>query len=455
MKIIIVGLGSVGTGLVKALAAENYDVTVIDKSKELVDQITDNYNVNGIVGSGASKDTLLKAGADTTDALVALTHIDEINLLSCMQAKSLGTKRCAARLLLPDFVNEADKLKKEYSIDYFVKPKLDVAEEIYRNMGLPGFIKLEGFFGNAVQMVTLSVKENSPLVGKSLMEIRQSVDSDIIVGTVIRNGKLYVPDGKFVINVDDQLGIVTDKETLFDTLANIGVKPKKVKNISIIGGGITSEYLINMLYGNKKELSVYDNSIVRCRELMEQYPNIKVCYTEGDVTESLEEEKIEKMDSLISITDSDEANLVASMFAWSQNVPSIITRVDKPGHVKLLHKVNMDITVSPTELSVLKMLRFIRNYEIGDAKNDVGKFYMIADGMAEVMEFDASKDFKGLNIEFKDKKFKLKKDVLIAAIIRDNKLILPSGVTTIMEKDKVIVATSKKNHIRKLNEIID
>jgi len=454
MKIIIVGLGSAGSALVKSLAGENYDVTVIDKNKALVDSITDNYNVNGIVGSGASKETLTKAGADTADALVALTHIDEINLLSCMQAKSLGTRRTAARILLPDFVEELDRLKKEYSIDYFVKPKADIAEEISRNIGLPGYIKLEGFFGNKVQMINLSLREDSPLVGKSLMEIKQAIQADIIVGTIIRDGKLYVPDGTFELKVDDQLGIVIDRGKLQETLDKLKIKTKVAKKIAIVGGGITCEYLLGELSGKKKDVTIYDNSINRCRELMEMYPDIKVSYAEGDVTEVLEEEKIEKMDCLISVSNSDETNLVTSMFAWSQNVPSIITRVDKPGHVKLLHKVNMDITVSPTELSVLKMLRFIRNYEIGDAKNGVGKFYMIADGLAEVMEFNVEDDFSRLGIPFKDKSFKLKKDTIIAALIRGDELVIPGGNTSIEKGDVVVVASSKKNHIRNLNEIL-
>ena len=453
MKIIIVGLGSAGCALVKALSGENYDVTVIDKNKSLVDNITDNYNVNGIVGSGASKETLLKAGADTADALIALTHIDEINLLSCMQAKSLGTRRTAVRLLLPDFVEEAERLKKDYNIDYFVKPKYDIAEEINRNIGLPGFIKLEGFFGNAVQMLNLSLKEGSPLVGKNLMEVKKQVNEDIIVGTVIRDGKLYVPDGTFVLQVDDQLGIVTDKETLADTLNKMGIEQKDSKKVSIVGGGITSEYLIKMLIEGKKDIAIYDNNIERCRELMAKHPQVKVNYAEGDVTEALEEEKVEKMDALVSITDSDEVNLVASMFAWSQNVPSIITRVDKAGHVKLLHKVNMDITVSPTELSVLKMLRFIRNYEIGDAQNDIVKFYTLAEGMAEALEFEAKAATKNLGVEFKDKAFKLKKNVIVAAIIRDDKLIIPCGSSAILENDRVVIVSERKKHIKKLDDI--
>lgn len=454
MKIIIVGLGRAGSYLTKVLSGEAYDVTVIDTDKSLVDEITDKYNVNGVVGSGASKETLLKAGADSADSLVALTHVDEINLLSCMQAKSIGTRRCAARLLLPDFIHEADSIKKEYNIDYLVKPKLDIAEEIYRNIGLPGFVKMEGFFGNEVQMINLSVLEYSPLNGKSLIEIKQSLDLNMLVCTVIRDGKLYVPDGTFVIEANDQIGIVAAKNDIDDILDKLGIIVEPAKNIAIVGGGITGEYLAALLIKDKKNLTIIDNNINRCRDLMEKFPKAKVSYCEGDIMEVLEEEKIGKKDALVSLTDNDEANLVISMFAWSQNVPSIITRVDKTGHVKLLHKVNMDITVSPTELSVLKMLRFIRYYEMGDAENDIGKFYNIADGKAEVMEFVASKSFSKLDVAFKEKEFKLKKDILIAGIIRDTRLVIPSGNSKIIEGDRVIVATSKKNQIRSLNEIL-
>ena len=454
MKIIIVGLGRAGSYLVRVLSDDGYDVTVVDTDKSLVDAITDKYNVNGIVGSGASKETLLKAGADTADALVALTHIDEINLLSCMQAKSLGTRRTAARLLLPDFVHESDSLGREYNIDYFVKPKLDIAEEIYRNIGLPGFVKMEGFFGNEVQMINLSVLEYSPLNGKSLIEIKQSLELNMLVCTVIRDGKLHVPDGTFVIETGDQVGIVAAKSDIQDILDKLGIIVEPAKSVAIVGGGITGEYLTDMLVKDKKNLTILENNIDRCRQLMEKYPSVQVSYSEGDITEVLEEENIGKKDVLVSLTDNDETNLVISMFAWSQNVPSIITRVDKTGHVKLLHKVNMDITVSTTELSVLKMLRFIRYYEMGDAQNDIGKFYNIADGKAEVMDFVANESFSKLDVQFKEKQFKLKKDVLIAGIIRDGRLIIPSGNSKIVKGDKVIVAATKKAQIRKLEEIL-
>lgn len=453
MKIIIVGLGRTGTSLVQALTNEHYDITVIEKDKELVDAVTDKFSVNGIVGSGASKDTLIKAGAVTADALIALTPVDEINLLSCMQAKALGTRRTAARLFLPDFVAEREELKEEYKIDYIIKPKYDIAEEIARNIGLPGAVKLQGYFDNLMQMVTITAVGESPLIGKKLMDIKPKLDVDVLVSTIIRDDKLFIPDGTFVLQKGDKVGVVAGQKGMQDTLNKLGIIRHDCKKILIVGGGITAEYLIDMLLEEKKAITIMDGNIERCRELMEKYPTVTVSYGEGEVTDALEEEHVHEFDAVVSLTDNDETNLVTSLFAWSQNVSSIITRADIPGHVKLLHRVNMDITVSPSEISVMKLIRFIRNYEVGDAKNDIGKFYTIAEGKAEVMEFKADKSFTKLGIEFKNPDFKLKKDVIIASVIRDGALIIPDGSSKILENDRVIVATSKNNRIKTLNDI--
>ena len=452
MKIIIVGLGRTGTSLVKTLSGENYDITVIDSEKELVDAITDKYNVNGITGSGASTETLMAAGADSADAIIALTHTDEVNLLSCMQARSLGTRRSAARLLLPDFVHEAESLKKEYSIDYFVKPKSDVAEEICRNIGMPGFMKLEGYWEDNVQIIDMNLLDSSPLIGRTLSDIKHSTGLNILVIAVIRDDKLYIPDGNFVLKEGDNISIAAAKGNIADTLKTLGITRCDTKKIVIVGGGITGMYLIDMLKDAHKDITVLENDVKRCRELMQKYPDINVAYSGGEILDVLEEEQVSGSDCVISMTDNDETNLVISMYAWSCRIPSIITRVDKPEHVKLLHKVNIDITVSPTELSTLKMVRFIRDHEMGDQENGIGKFYNIADNKAEVMEFTASAEFKGIDTPLSD--LGLKKDILITSIIRNGKLIIPSGQECIKNGDKVIVTSAKSNKIRNLREIL-
>ncbi|MBQ8945475.1 MAG: Trk system potassium transporter TrkA [Lachnospiraceae bacterium] len=453
MKIIIVGLGQTGCALVRELSDAGYDVVVIDKDKGLIEEITDKYNVNGVVGSGAAAETLKKAGADVADALVALTNVDEINLLSCMQGKKMGVRRCAARLILPDLVEEADSLMQEYSIDYLVKPKSDIAEEIYRNIGMPGFVKIEGYFGNSVRMLEVQLLADSPLVGKNLISVRKMSDLKMLICTVLREGKLYVPDGSFVLQAGDEISVMADTDNMGAILEKLGVGRIRSKRIVIVGGGISAEYLIGNLLKDKKEITVLENNIDRCRTLMELFPTVNVVYSEEDVTEVLEEERVGRSDVVVSLTDHDETNLVISMYAWSKNIPSIITRVDRPLHVRLLHQVNMDITVSLTELAVFKMIRFIRNYEVGDAENEVTRFYYLADGKAEAMEFNVRGDFDRMNVRFADTGFRLKKDILIAGIIRDEKLIVPTGDSSIHEGDRVIIVAARKHKVRNLNDI--
>ncbi|MCR5604442.1 MAG: Trk system potassium transporter TrkA [Lachnospiraceae bacterium] len=454
MKIIIVGLGQAGTTLVKTLAGEQYDITVIDQERRLVDRITDKYSVNGVTGSGASKETLLAAGADSADAIIALTHTDEVNLLSCMQAKALGTVRSAARLLSPDLVRESEALKQQYSIDYIVLPKYDIAEEIYRNIGMPGFIKLEGYWGKNIQIIDMNVLDNSPLAGRSLADIKHSSDLEMLVIAAIRKGKLHIPDGSFTIQPEDNIAMVAPREKVVSTLKALNVMPRQVKRIVIVGGGITCEYLLELIKKDHMDITVLEQDVSRCRDLMLKYPDIRVVYSGGEILDVLEEERVSAADAVISLTDNDETNLVISMYSWSCRIPSIITRVDKPEHVKLLHRVNIDITVSATELSALKMARFVRSYEMTDSRNEIGKFYNIAENQAEVMDFTATDAFPALNISLSSDKFRLKKGIIITSVLRKGELIIPSGNTCIMEGDRVIITSSKSNRIRNLHDIL-
>ena len=453
MKIIIVGSGRTGRSLIEALSEKNYDITVIDKVKSIVDEITDKYNVSGVVGSGASKDTLLKAGADTADVLIALTPVDEINILSCVQAKAVGTVRTVARVFQPDFAAERKTLEKEQNIDYIFNPKYDMAEESARSIGLPGTVKPEGLFGGRVQIVTVTVVPDSPLCGKNLFEVRKEVDEPFLMTTVLRDGRLFVPDGSFKIEAGDSIGIAAKNDRIRDILLKIGIVKTSVRKVMIVGGGITAEYLIEMLLAERKNITVIESDLERCQTLMEKYPGVKVSYGVGEMSEILEDENIASMDALCSLTDADETNLVTSMYAWSRNVPSILTRIDSPGHLKLLHRINLDITLSSSEISVYKLIRFVHNQEAGNAPNEIEKYSTVAEGKGEALQFTAGNDFAKKDVQFKDPSFKLRKNVLVASIIRGDELIIPGGLDSIRVGDKVIIVADKKHHVERLNEI--
>ena len=455
MKIIVVGLGRTGQLLIASLASENYDIVVIDKDRKLVDEITDRYSVNGIVGSGASRETLLAAGASTADAIVSLTPIDEINLLSCMQAKNLGTHYAAARITMPDFVKESEALKKEYNIDFIFKPKEDVAEEIYQNIGMPGNTKLVGFWTNGLHLMDLNLLDDSPLCGRSLNDIKKTTNLNMLVVAVMRNGKLTIPDGNFVVNAGDNLTLAISDDEFSEILKSLGIRRKKVRKVMIVGGHTISRYLLERMEKDGYQITILEEDPNRCRELMERFRRCKVlCTGEGELLEILKEENLSDMDMVVSLTESDETNLVISMYSWSCHIPSVLTYVEVTEHLRMLHKVNIDITVSSVESTCLKAMRFIRYHEGEDAQKEMGKFYLVAEGRAEIKELVAGEDFKLLEVPFKDSKFHLKKGVIITAIFRDGKMIVPSGNTSIQTGDQVIITTSRKLKVRHLNDVI-
>lgn len=454
MKIIIVGAGRTGSSLIRALSEKNYDITVIDKQKSVVDAVTDQYNVSGVVGSGAAQETLLKAGADTADILIALTSVDEINILCCVQAKSVGTVRTAARVFQPDFTAESKTLKKEQSIDYIFNPKYDMADEAARSIGLPGIVRPERLFVSQMQMVTVTVLPESPLNGKTLSEIRQEIDRDLLVASVLREDRVHIPDGTFRIMAGDSISIVAKKGAVIHILQKIGIVKNPVRKVMIVGGGVTAGYLIDMLLKEKKSITVIEADLERCRELMERYPSVTVSCAVGEMDDILESENIASMDAVISLTNSDETNLVTSMYAWARNVPSILTRIETVGHLSLLCRVNLDITLSAPEISVHKLNRFIHNYEVSHEPNEIEKYCFVCGNEAELMQFTAGDSFRMPDIPFGDSIFRFRKNVAVVFIIRGDEMIIPNETACIRKGDRVIVAAEKKNRIESLNDIL-
>lgn len=454
MKVIIVGLGKTGMLLADTLSREYHDVTVVDSDKKKVEEATDKYSVSGVVGSGASQNILMKAGADTADVVVALTPSDEANLMTCMTAKKAGTRFATLRLTSPEFGSDRDYLLKEFGIDYIVNPKRDTAVEIFRQIGLPGLVKADAFFSKEVVMLRVDTDAGSPLAGKSLKDVRGIFDTEMLVGTVRRGDKVYVPDGGFVIEEGDVVDVISPSSSVEKIVTKLGLIRKPVKSVFIVGGGTTGVYLAEKLIGDGKSVTILECDKERCMELSERLPKAKIACAEGIDSDVLIEEGIRNADVCVSLTGEDEKNLVISLFAWSSGVSSIITKVNQPSYERLLNKVKIDTTISPTVISADMLMRFIRNVTVYNEKgNDIHRIYSIAGGLAEAIEFIAYDDCKLRGVELKSPQFKLKKGLLLGAIIRGSEVIIPNGSTAIESGDYVIVIAKAGHRLNILNDI--
>lgn len=453
MKLVIVGMSSIGSFLVKVLSDNpEYDVTVIDSSKAEIDRATDLYNVNGVCGSGSSRSVLLKAGADTADVIIALTPVDEINIMCCMMAKNCGTRYSAAMIHSPDIAEDTEYIKKLASIDYVINPRLAAAEEIEMQIGLPGKIKTDAVFGGSAVMLKTAVGRGSNLDGRSMAEVKQYFGGKMLIGTVCRNKKIFIPDGKFSLEGGDEIEIIAEKNSVADIIKKLGLPEAAADRVLIIGCGTTGYYLARCLSGRKKYLKIIDKDMAKCRRLAELFPNADIaCINDAD---TLMRQDMKNIDVCVSLTGEDDRNMVNSLYAWSCGVRSIITRINSAKYEQLLNKVDIDITVSPAVTAAERILSFIRNVAFYNEKgDDIGQLRLISNGDAETIEFVAYDSCKMLDIPFASPDFKINKDVLIAVIIRNGETIIPDGKSVIKNGDRVIVVTKTGGRYNKLNDI--
>lgn len=451
MKIIIVGLGQTGRMLAAIASREQHDVVVVDSQKEVVEELTEKYNVNGVVGSGGSRKILIQAGAQNADMLVALTPHDELNILSCMTAKKLGTGDTSARIHCPEFDEEADYIKEEYGIDRLLNPEKEAAQEILWHIELPGALRTEAIFDRKVIIAELEADESSPLANMTVQQVKEFFDTEMLVVAIHRKKELIIPGGNDRILPQDKLEIIVPVKCVKELFRKLHMKKKQVKSILLVGCGTTGYYLAKELTASGCFVKILENNKERCIELMNLFPQVQVVYGDAVDTQTLVEEGIRKMGACISVTGDDRTNLAVSLFAHSEGVTQVIAKIHEIGYEHLLEKTDIS-ALSPSSVIVEELLSVIRNLASSD-RSWITKLHRIADDKAEAIVFEISDNCAKMNIPFRSQEFKLRKGVLIAAIIRDSEIMIPDGNSSIQAGDKVVVVTDIRNLLNEIDDI--
>lgn len=453
MKIIIVGCGKVGEAITETLCSENHDICVIDKNKAVVDKITYSCDVMGIYGSGAVSNTLKEAGAATADLLIATSSLDEVNLLSCVIAKKLGTKRCIARVRSPEHNSQSLFLGQTLGISMTVNPELVASREISRLLRMPSALEVDTFARGRIEMVRIKLTESSKLCGRPLSELSSVLKSRILVCAIQRPGSegAIIPTGEFVPLPGDKVYVTATHRELNSFFRETGLITHKIKTVFIIGGGKIAYYLALTLQEMGTDVKIIEKDRDICYELASTLPKATIIHADGTDRAVLEEEGLSKADSVITLTGTDEDNTIVSMYAKLQGISKVITKINKPELKLMAESVGLESIIAPKEMTTEIMLTYVRSMQ--HAKGSaVRTVYRVADGNAEALEFLAEPGSKALNCAFMN--MKLKKNLLIAGIIRQGKVIFPGGSECIMPGDLVIVVTTNK-FISALDEILE
>ncbi|MBO5851804.1 MAG: Trk system potassium transporter TrkA, partial [Clostridia bacterium] len=426
MNVIVAGSGKIGKSIVRSMLKENHNVTVIDVDRQVVSSMTDTFDVLGIVGNSTSYDVLNDAGVKSADLFIAVTSSDEVNMLSCYVAKKMGAKYTVARTRDFEYNRKSfDFVKDQLGLSMTINPELMTAQFIFNLLKLPSATNVEMFSRDSFEVLELNVNKNSPLVGVSLLELRKKILVDFIVFSVLRNGEVTVPNGSFVLNEGDKIGIISQITQSHKLLKLLGFEQKQVKDVVIIGASKIAYYLSSLLIKSKNPVKIIEKDRQKCEDISTRLQNVPaVICGDGTSHELLLENRVTDASALVALTNSDEANILMSYYANSKGVGKVVTKINNKELGSISNQLGVGSQISPKSIVANVLVRFARGLE-NVKGSKIETLYRLLDGKAETVEFLVLDEFKFKDIPLKNLKFK--KNILIAGIIRDRSCIIPCG----------------------------
>ena len=451
MKIFIVGGGKIGRALTVQLARDGYVLTVIDREESVVDSMSNTVDVISFQGNGASYATLKELNASEADIFIAVTDSDELNILSCMTAHMMGAKHTIARIRDVDYSRQNRFYKDKLGLSMSINPELATAMEIYRLLRFPLATRVEVFARGRAELVEMSVGENSTLAGKSLIEINRNMGINLLICAVVREGQAFVPKGDTVLQTGDILYLTGAAEEFRKSFKKLKMPVKPLQSVMISGGGRISYYIAEVLIKQGAKVTQIEKNKGISNEISAAiYKSVVMCDDTLAYFDSMSGTDIDHTDAFIAMTENDEYNLIAAMYAESQGINKVVSRINNKSRLKVLQPGSRICTISREDVAADRILGYSRSLLNAEDNDAVESLYRLMDGKIEFIEFKIDVKDKNLNIPLKD--LKLKRNILLGCIIRDMTTIIPRGDDMLMPGDTALVATINRQ-IARLQDI--
>lgn len=452
MNIMIIGCGKIGAALAEQLSQEKYDITVVDLNRSKLQRVADNSDVMGFVGNGTSFQMLKEAGIADSDVLIAVTGSDEVNLLCCVIAKKAGHNiTTVARVRDFTYFEERDYLQKSLGISMIINPELTAATEIARLLRTPRAIEISTFARGRAELLTFSLEGGNPLIQMPLAQMNQKLGTDVLVCAVERQGKVLIPRGDFVFQRGDILSIAGSPRNTSHFFQRIGMASDRVRDVMIVGGGQIAYYLAYQLTPMNFSIKVIEADQNRCEVLSQSLPEAMIIHGSSLNREVLMEEGLDSAQSIVSLTNLDEENLMLSMLSSLYNPNAkLVTKVSRMPFGEVLQRLRVGSVICPKELTAQHILQYVRAMHNSTGSN-METLYRILDNKAEALEFHLSAPSAILDIPLQE--LNLRPDVIVSTIIRDGRAFNPRGNDRLMRSDNVIVVTTHSG-LRDIQDIL-
>ncbi|ARN74045.1 Trk system potassium transporter TrkA [Oceanicoccus sagamiensis] len=449
MKIIILGAGQVGASLAEHLADEQNDITVVDLDSDRLRELQDRLDIGAVTGQASHPDILQRAGADDADMLIAVTNSDEINMVACQVAYTLfRTPTKISRIRALPYLEKRQMFNNDQiPIDVIISPELLVTRYIQRLIEYPGALQVLDFADGKVQLAAVKAYYGGPIVGNELRDIRSHMPNvDTRVAAIFRRDHAIMPMANTVVEADDEVFFIASRENIRPVMSELRRLDNPYKRILIAGGGNIGERLANALEDNY-QVKVVEQSYARCRQLSESLRRTIVLNGNASDKDLLIAENIENVDVFCALTSDDEANIMSSMLAKRLGAKKVITLIANPAYVDLVQGGEIDIAISPQQITMGSLLTHVR-------RGDVSNVHSLRRGAAEALEVIAHGDARSSKVVGKrlDEIEKIEGSS-IGAIVRGDDVLIAHRYLVVEPEDHLIVFLTDKSKIKQVERL--
>jgi trk system potassium uptake protein TrkA len=432
MRIVVVGAGEVGTHITAHLSQEGHDVILIDNDEGKVRQAEKDLDAMVIQGNGASLAVLERAEAGGADAIIAVTNVDEINIVACVTGRTLGIPRRIARVKDDDyFAHRSGRSMQKVGVDLMINPDREAALEIERLVSLPGATDVTDFGDARVRMVGLYVDSKSEVLGLTLKELdRKYGPLPVTVVAILRDGRTLIPDGDSTLQPEDHIFLIGESWLMPDVMGLIAQEVAPIKNVMIIGAGPISRHLARHLIDHKISVKLIELNQAKAEMVAAQLEKVLVLNGDGTDVELLQSENVGSMDAFIAASNDEETNIMSCLLARHLGARKTISVIRRSNYVPLVHVVGVDAAVSVRLSTATAVMKYVR-------KGEIVSFAQLKENDSEAVELLVTSKARATKRTLS--KLNIPKGAVVGAIIRGTQVIVPRGDTQVFEGDRVVV----------------
>jgi len=437
-NIVIIGAGEVGFNLAKSLSKEDHDITVVDIDPIKCQKVTNHVDAKVIEGDGCSQKLLKSIDMSEVDYLIALTKIDEINLVASKLAKEGGAKKVISRLRNTEYVDDKAVVKlSQFGINHVVYPEKAAQNEIKRIITQPSSIDIQTFKNERVTLVGILIDPSSSLVGRTKENVE--ISNPFIphkLAVISRDDITFIPHKNTKYKKNDIVYFVVPTTAINDIQLLAGKSPFKVKNIMIMGAGKLGRLLAASLE-NEYDVKLLDKNIDKADSVSEKLPNTLVLTEDGLNIDFLESENISSLDCFIAVTENEQINIMSSLLMKHYGVKQVVVHINSTSFFKVVRRIGVDAVISKNTSAVNDVLKIIRSDE---DKLSVSRFEEIDIEVVELTVTENS-DFINRNLSIND----LPEEICLGSIVRNGKVIIPNNQTNLRIDDELLFFTKSED----------